>query len=75
MVEVKRFFSETELWLTKVLTQGRREGRLAFEGSPRTQARMVIAMMEGAMVVARGMRHNGYFQGMARNYLLQLKAA
>jgi len=74
-IEVKRFFSETELWLTNVLTHGRREERLAFEGSPRTQARMLIAMMEGAMVVARGMRHNAYFQGMARNYLLQLKAA
>ena len=74
-VEVKRFFNETENWLTTVLTNGRREERLAFDGSPRTQARMLIAMMEGAMVVARGMRHNAYFQGMARNYLLKLKAA
>ena len=48
---------------------------IAFSGSARTQARMLLAMLEGAMVVARGMRHRTYFQGMARNYLLKLKAA
>ena len=73
--EVERFFSETELWLANVLTSGKRARRVAFSGSPRTQARMLIALLEGAMVVARGMRHNAYFQGMARNYLLKLKAA
>ena len=73
--EVQRFFNETELWLAEVLAGGRRAQLIAFGGSPRTQARMLIAMMEGAMVVARGMRHNAYFQGMARNYLQKLKAA
>ena len=73
--EVQRFFNETELWLADVLAGGRRAQLVAFGGSPRTQARMLIAMMEGAMVVARGMRHNAYFQGMARNYLQKLKAA
>ena len=73
--EVQRFFNETELWLAQVLASGRRAQLIAFSGAPRTQARMLIAMMEGAMVVARGMRHNAYFQGMARNYLQKLKAA
>lgn len=73
--EVERFFGETELWLAKVLTSGKRARLIAFSGSPRTQARMLIAMLEGAMVVARGMRHNAYFQGMARSYLSKLKAA
>ena len=73
--EVQRFFNETELWLAHVLAGGRRAQLIAFNGSARTQARMLIAMMEGAMVVARGMRHNAYFQGMARNYLQKLKAA
>jgi TetR/AcrR family transcriptional repressor of nem operon len=73
--EVERFFSETELWLAHVLASGKRARLIAFSGSARTQARMLIAMLEGAMVVARGMRHRTYFQGMARNYLLKLKAA
>ena len=73
--EVERFFSETELWLANVLASGKRARLIAFSGSPRTQARMLIALLEGAMVVARGMRHNAYFPGMARSYLLKLKAA
>jgi TetR/AcrR family transcriptional regulator, transcriptional repressor for nem operon len=69
--EVARFFSDTELWLAKIFTAGKQAQLIAFKGSPRAQARMLIAMLEGAMVVARGMRHRAYFQDMARSYLVK----
>jgi TetR/AcrR family transcriptional repressor of nem operon len=73
--EVERFFQETEIWLAAVLAAGKQSRLIAFEGSARVQARMLLAMLEGAMVVARGMRHRTYFQDVARSYLLKLKAA
>lgn len=73
--EIERFFLETEVWLAEILSSGKREQHLAFAGSARAQARLLLAMLEGAMVVARGMRQSAYFHGMARGYLSKLKAA
>lgn len=73
--EVERFFQETEIWLAAVLASGKQTRLIAFDGSARVQARMLLSMLEGAMVVARGMRHRAYFQDVARSYLLKLKAA
>jgi TetR/AcrR family transcriptional repressor of nem operon len=73
--EVQSFFEETERWLADVLATGRKARSIGFEGSPRNQARMLLAMLEGAMVVARGMRRSTYFRGVARSYLTKLKAA
>jgi len=73
--EVERFFEETERWLAQVLAAGKSAGLVAFDGTARAQARMLLAVLEGAMVVARGMRHGTHFQGMARDYLAKLKAA
>ncbi len=50
---VVRFFKDNEIWLSKVLAQGRREGTLHFTGSTREAARFVIAALEGAVLVAR----------------------
>jgi TetR/AcrR family transcriptional repressor of nem operon len=72
-VEVERFFRETELWVADVLKNGKRAQRIAFEGPARAQARLLVAFLEGAMVVARGMRNNAHFKGMARNYLAKLQ--
>jgi TetR/AcrR family transcriptional repressor of nem operon len=73
--EVQGFFTETERWLANVLATGRKTQSIIFAGSPRNQARMLLAMLEGAMVVARGMRRGAYFKGVARSYLTKLKAA
>jgi TetR/AcrR family transcriptional regulator, transcriptional repressor for nem operon len=51
--EVKRFFDDTEAWLEKTLTEGRRSGALRFEGSPGAAAKALLALLEGAMIVAR----------------------
>ena len=36
-----------------MLARGREEGTLAFEGSPREAARLIVSALEGAMLVAR----------------------
>jgi TetR/AcrR family transcriptional repressor of nem operon len=50
---VIRFFTDNETWLSRVLKQGRQEGTLHFTGSTREAARLGIAALEGAMLVAR----------------------
>ena len=47
------FFDENETWVEGVLAQGRDDGTLAFEGSPREAARLIVSALEGAMLVAR----------------------
>jgi TetR/AcrR family transcriptional repressor of nem operon len=47
------FFDENEAWVEAVLVRGRDEGTLAFDGSPREAARLIVSALEGAMLVAR----------------------
>jgi TetR/AcrR family transcriptional repressor of nem operon len=51
--EVTRFFDANEAWLAKVLEQGMKTNRLKPIGSPTEAARLVIATLEGAMMLAR----------------------
>lgn len=67
--EVTRFFHDAELSLAKIFTAGKRARVMTFRGSPRAQARMLMAMIQGAMLVARGLRHRSYFRDMTRGYL------
>lgn len=71
--EVERFFREVEAWLTDTLERGRRSKRIVFDGSARRQARLVLATLEGAMIVARGLRDGTHFQVMVDSCLDQLK--
>ncbi|MBI3607430.1 MAG: TetR/AcrR family transcriptional regulator [Nitrospirae bacterium] len=66
---VEGFFSDAEEWLADTLAAGRKAGRLRFTGSPRQQARLLLAVLEGAMVVARGMRHTEHFQDVVAGHL------
>jgi TetR/AcrR family transcriptional regulator, transcriptional repressor for nem operon len=50
---VLRFFDDNESWLAAVLDEGRQEGVLQFEGSPREAARTIVSGLEGAMLVTR----------------------
>jgi TetR/AcrR family transcriptional regulator, transcriptional repressor for nem operon len=72
--EVEAFFRETEFWLVRLLSTGRRAKRFAFEGTTLAQARLLLSVLEGGMVVARGMRSHAYFQKVARSYLSTLDA-
>jgi TetR/AcrR family transcriptional repressor of nem operon len=50
---VVKFFDDNEVWLTRVLEEGRAKGTIRFEGSARPVARTLIGGLEGAMLVAR----------------------
>jgi TetR/AcrR family transcriptional regulator, transcriptional repressor for nem operon len=50
---VVSFFDENEVWLARVLEQGRADGALHFTGSPTEAAQMIVGGLEGAMLVAR----------------------
>ena len=47
------FFDANEKWLAEVLGEGRKTGALRFEGSVDEEARLLVASLEGAMLVAR----------------------
>jgi TetR/AcrR family transcriptional regulator, transcriptional repressor for nem operon len=50
---VTSFFDANESWLEKVLEEGRADGSLRIAGSARDNARVIIACLEGAMLVTR----------------------
>jgi TetR/AcrR family transcriptional repressor of nem operon len=50
---VVRFFDDNELWLSRVLEDGRKAGTIAFDGPASRVARTMIGGLEGAMLVAR----------------------
>jgi TetR/AcrR family transcriptional repressor of nem operon len=53
---VVRFFDENEVWLARVLEDGRSAGTIRFDGPARAVARTLIAGLEGAMLVSRPYR-------------------
>lgn len=52
-VRLLSFFTDNEVWLERVLDQGRAAGSLHFPGSTRQVARMMVGALEGAMLLAR----------------------
>lgn len=69
---VTSFFDANESWLEGVLEEGRRDGTLRFSGTARDTARVVIACLEGAMLVARPYGDVGRFQTMTASLLASL---
>jgi TetR/AcrR family transcriptional repressor of nem operon len=51
--EVQSFFDLNERWLVPVLEEGRSSGLLQFAGAPEVEARLLVAALEGALLVAR----------------------
>jgi len=51
--EVRLFFDANEGWLVEVLRRGRAAKELAFTGPPVEAARVLVATLEGAMLLAR----------------------
>lgn len=52
-VKLRAFFDANETWLVSVLKRGRESGRLTVRESPVVQARILVEVLEGAMLVAR----------------------
>jgi TetR/AcrR family transcriptional repressor of nem operon len=73
--EVTRFFDANEAWLTGVLEQGRRSESLELVGLPAEAARLVIATLEGAMMLARSYGDAKRFDRVSERLLADLAAA
>jgi TetR/AcrR family transcriptional repressor of nem operon len=70
--EVRRFFDENQRWLADLLTRGRADHTLAFEGDPNEVAQGIVSTLEGAMLVARSYGDVARFNATARQLLTSL---
>ncbi len=50
------FFERNEAWVEKVMRAGLAAGEIKIEGSPTDQARMFIANLQGALLIAKSMQ-------------------
>ena len=71
---VRHFFDENERWLARVLEEGRKTGQLAFKGAPIELARMIVASLEGAMMLARSYGEPPRFDAAAERVVAELEA-
>ena len=72
---VTEFFERNEAWLSIVLEDGARTGSLAFSGSARDAARMLVSGLEGAMLVARPYGDSTRFDSTAGQLLASMTVA
>jgi TetR/AcrR family transcriptional regulator, transcriptional repressor for nem operon len=72
--ELKRFFDMNERWLTRVLLPGRQSGLFLFKESASERARVILAALEGAMLIARSYDDPHRFQVAAEHVLEDLGA-
>jgi TetR/AcrR family transcriptional repressor of nem operon len=72
---IKRFFDESEAWLTGVLEQGQEDGVLLATGSRRDAAQSIVSGLEGALLVARPYGDVSRFEAAASRLLASLAAA
>ena len=70
---VRHFFDENERWLARVLDEGRKAGQLAFKGAPVELARMIVASLEGAMLLARSYSEPPRFDAAAERVIAELE--
>lgn len=70
--EVTRFFDINEAWLAKIFEQGKRAEAMKFVDSPTEAARLVIAALEGAMMVARSYGDAERFDRASRRVLAHM---
>lgn len=57
---IQKFFAENEVFLTKLLVRGKREGVLHFQGGASHVAKMILSALEGGMVLCRGLQSTDY---------------
>jgi|SRR5688572_10290538 TetR/AcrR family transcriptional repressor of nem operon len=72
--EIKHFFDENERWLVAVLEEGQQTGKLRFTGPVREVARLLVASLEGAMMLARSYDDVARFKSAAERLLAGLGA-
>jgi TetR/AcrR family transcriptional repressor of nem operon len=71
-VALRAFFDANEVWLASVLESGRQSGRVIVRESARARARMLVDVLEGAMLVARAYGDLARFRSAAEFALAEL---
>lgn len=71
--EVKSFFEENEAWLTVVLNEGCKAGVVRCDGLAEVEAQLLLAGLQGAMLVARSCGDVTRFQAIAQRLLSVLE--
>jgi len=71
---LRAFFDSNERWLVGVLEAGQRTGALRLRGSARDDARLLVAALEGALLVARSYDDAGRFEAAAARILDAIEA-
>ena len=57
--EVKKFFQDNEVWLTRLLRKGQEVGDFEFKADPSEVAISILSVLEGAMVIAESLEDPG----------------
>ena len=70
--EVRGFFEDAEAWLVKTLQRGGERKELALAAAPLEIARMLVAMLEGAMLLARAQGDPSRLTSAANRLLVEL---
>jgi TetR/AcrR family transcriptional regulator, transcriptional repressor for nem operon len=70
--EVTRFFDANEAWLSGVLEHGMRMEQLTLRNPPTDTARLIIATLEGAMMLARSYGDADRFDRAGRRLLAEI---
>ena len=71
--EVQTAVGEMELWLARTIEQGRTSGAFRITGSPESQARFLLAGLEGAMLLSRLHNDLDRFEEVARALIEALR--
>jgi TetR/AcrR family transcriptional repressor of nem operon len=50
---IKEFFAHNQVWLSRVLKDGKAKGTIGYQGSAKETASTIIGTLEGAMLLAR----------------------
>jgi TetR/AcrR family transcriptional repressor of nem operon len=67
--EVIHFFDENQMWLAKVLKEGKADGTLTYRGRAEDIAQGILSTLEGAMLVARPYGDLARFDAAAKQLL------
>lgn len=68
-VEVRGYFTDIETWLAKVMAEGVEAGVVRVSGTVEEEARLIMAAIEGALMVARAFNDTERLQSVAERLL------
>ncbi|HTV83923.1 MAG TPA: TetR/AcrR family transcriptional regulator [Dyella sp.] len=73
--EVSAYFRNFDKWLEDVLEEGAKSHQLHFKGTAKSETKMLISLIYGAMLAARAHGDPGLFKEVASNSIAQLTRA